>query len=189
MTTKTFEVKFRRRRQLKTNYKKRLALVKSGKARIVIRKTSTRIIAQAMQFNPKGDVTLADADSRELLEYGFYGTNNTPSAYLTGMLLAKKLSGKAKEAVLDIGMKSPSHGNVLFAALKGAVDGGVAIPYSPTAVPSEDRISGKTLDAYAVKLGDKAKVVFSQYIKNGIQPGEIAKAFEAAKAKIAKVKA
>jgi hypothetical protein len=56
------------------------------------------------------------------------------------------------------------------------------------AVPKEDRITGKVLDDYAKKLGDKAKVVFAGYIKEGIAPGEISKAFERAKAEIAKVK-
>jgi len=182
----TYEVKFRRRREGKTDYKKRLALVKSKKIRIVVRKTNKKIIAQAMKFDPKGDVAVACAESKDLKKFGWYGTNNTPSAYLVGYLLGKKL-GK-KDAVLDIGRKHPSHGNVVFAALKGAVDAGVNAPFSAEAMPSEERLNGKVLDAYAVKLGDKAKTVFSNYIKEGIQPGNINKAFEKAKTEISKVK-
>ncbi len=183
----TFKTKFRRRQEGKTDYKKRLALVKSKKIRIVVRKTDTRIIAQAVKFNPKGDETVATADSKELTKYKFYGTNNTPSAYLVGFLLGKKL-GKQK-CVLDIGRRSPSHGSVVFAALKGAVEAGLDIPHNAEALPSDERVNGKVLDDYAKKLGDKAKVVFSNYIKEGIQVGEIQKAVEKAKAEIAKVKA
>jgi len=185
---RTFEVKFRRRREQKTDYQKRLALVRSKKIRIVARKTNKRMILQAIRFNPKGDETVASADSRELKEYKFYGTNNTPSAYLTGFLLGKRLLKHAKEGVLDIGRKSPSHGSVVFAAVKGVADAGINVPYSMEAVPKEDRINGKVLDDYAKKLGDKAKTVFAGYIKEGITPGEISKAFEKAKAEIAKVK-
>jgi len=188
MTQKaTHKSKFKRRRQGKTDFKKRLALVKSKKVRLVIRKTNTRIVAQAMKFNPKGDETIVSVDSRELKKYHFYGTNNSPSAYLVGLLLGKKL-GKEK-CVLDIGRRSPSHGNVVFAALKGAIDSGLEIPYSQEALPSEERVNGKVLDDYAKKLGDKAKLVFSNYIKEGINPGEIQKAFDKAKAEILKVKA
>jgi len=183
----TFEVAFRRRREGKTDYKKRLALVKSKKVRLVVRKTNTRIIAQAMTFDPKGDNTIASVDSKDLKKYGWLGTNNTPSAYLVGYLLAKK-SGK-QSCVLDIGRKHSSHGSVVFATLKGAVDGGFDIPHNIEAVPSEDRINASVLDAYAKKLGDKAKIVFANYIKEGIEPGLFQKTFEKAKTEISKVKA
>ncbi|MEK6959342.1 MAG: 50S ribosomal protein L18 [archaeon] len=185
---KTFEVKFRRRREQKTDYRKRLGLVRSNKPRIVVRKTNKRIIAQAIMFDPKGDNTLASADSNELEKFGFYGTNNTPSAYLTGYLLGKKLASKSKEGILDMGRKKASKGNVIFAALKGVADSGIAIPYSAEVVPSEDRINGKVIDEYIKKLGDKAKITFSYYEKKGIKLGELNKAFEKAKAEIAKVK-
>jgi len=183
----TYMTKFRRRREGKTDYEKRLRMVKSRKIRIVVRKTNKRIIAQAMKFNPKGDETVAFADSNELAKFKFYGTNNTPSAYLVGYLLGKKL-GK-QQCILDIGRRSPSHGSVVFATLKGAVDAGVEIPFDAAALPSEERINGKALDDYAKKLGEKAKTVFANYVKEGIAPGEIQKAFEKAKAEISKVKA
>ena len=182
---KTFETKFRRRQQGKTDYKIRLALVRSKKVRIVVRKTNSQIIAHAVKFNPVGDETLAAVTSKDLKEYGFYGTNNTPSAYLVGLLLGKKLVGKVEEAVSDIGRRSPSHGGVVFACLKGVVDSGIKLPLSKEAIPSEDRINGKVLDNYAKENADK----FSQYTKAGIAPGEIEQAFKNAKEQIEKVKA
>lgn len=182
----TYETKFRRRREGKTDYKKRLALVKSRKTRIVIRKTGTRMLVQAVKFDPKGDVTMASVDSKELKKFGWHGTNNTPSAYLSGYLLGKKLP--KQKCVIDIGRKHPSHGSVVFAALKGASDAGLEVPFDASAVPAEDRLNGKVLDAYAAKLGDKAKTNFATYIKEGITPGNFNKAFEKAKAEIAKVK-
>ncbi len=184
---RTFETKFRRRQEGKTDYAKRLALVKSRKTRIVVRKTNTQIIAHAVNFNLKGDDTIASVNSKELKKYGFYGTNNTPSAYLVGFLLGKKIAGKVSEAVLDVGRQSPSHGSVIFACLKGIADSGVKIPFSAEAVPSEDRLNGKVLDEYSKTV--EGKEFFSKYIKDGIQVGEISKAFEKAKNEIEKVKA
>lgn len=185
---KTYVVHFRRRREGKTDYKKRLALVKSKKIRLVVRTTNKRVLVQAIRFNPKGDETIASADSRELQKFSFYGTNNTPSAYLTGLLLGKRLAEKGKEGILDIGLKTPSHGSAIFAALRGISDAGISVKFGGEAVPSEDRISGKILDKYALSLGEKAKTVFSGYIKAGINIGEISRAFEKAKEKIIQVK-
>jgi large subunit ribosomal protein L18 len=179
---KTFEVKFKRRRQGKTDYETRLAFIKSGKTRIVVRKTGKHIIAHAVKYAPKGDVTLANANSKELNKIGFYGTNNTPSAYLTGLLLGKRL--KEKEAILDIGRRQPSHGSVVFAVLKGLLDSGVKVPHSEKAFPNEERINGKVLEDYAKENKDK----FGSYEKNGFKIEEITKDFEKTKNEIQKVK-
>ena len=188
MATKaTFKPKFKRRAEGKTNYAKRLAMVKSRKLRLVVRKTNKQIIIHAVKFNPKGDETVASAHSTELSKFGFYGTNNTPSAYLTGFLIGKKLGKQA--CVSDIGRRSPSHGSVVFAALKGAADAGSEVPFDMEAIPSEDRINCKVIDDYAKKLGEKAKTVFANYLKAGMKIGEFQKSFEKAKAEIAKVKA
>lgn len=183
----TYKTLFRRRREGKTDYVKRLALVRSKTPRLVVRKSNKRIIAQVIEFSLKGDNTLATVDSNDLKKYKWYGTNNTPSAYLVGYLIGKKVAGQ--KCVLDIGRRHPSYGSVVFAVLKGAVDGGMNIPFDEKAVPTQERLTAKTLDDYAEKLGDKAKIVFSNYIKEGIMPGEFNKAFEKAKAEIAKVKA
>lgn len=179
---KTFQTKFKRRKQGKTNYKKRLASVKSKKLIIVVRKTNKQIIAHAIKFNPKGDETIAHATSKELDKFGFYGTNNTPSAYLTGFLLGKKL--KEKEAILDIGRRSQSHGAVVFACLKGLLDAGINIPHSKEAIPSEERINGTIIENYAKENQD----LFKNYEKKGIKVDSIKDSFEKAKSEIDKVK-
>ncbi|MDD3159699.1 MAG: 50S ribosomal protein L18 [Candidatus ainarchaeum sp.] len=179
---KTFETKFKRRQQGKTNYAKRLAQVKSKKVRVVVRKTNSQIIAHAVKYNPKGDETIASATSKELNQFSFYGTNNTTSAYLTGLLLGKRM--KDKDAILDIGRRSPSHGGVVFACLKGLVDAGVNVPHSPEALPSEDRITGKVLASYAKENKDK----FKNYEKNKINLDDLVEAVKKAKSEILKVK-
>ena len=160
-----FSVHFRRRREKKTDYEKRLALLKSGKTRLVVRKTNRFVYAQFIDFREAGDAVVAAACSAELGEFGFAGKCNTPSAYLTGMLAAKRAAAAGvREFVLDIGLQSASKGAVVFAALKGAVDAGLKAPFSPDKLPSEERISGKHLagDASARFAEAKGKVAAFQ---------------------------
>ena len=138
-------VPHRRRREGKTDYRKRLALIKSGKPRLVVRKSNKSINCQIVSYESKGDKTLLNANALELNGFGWSGpTGNIPAAYLTGMLCAKKaLENKIEEAILDVGLYSGINGSRIFAVLKGAVDGGLKIPHSEEAFPSDDRISGK----------------------------------------------
>lgn len=143
-----YSVHFRRRRENKTDYEKRLALLKSGKTRLVVRKSNRFVYAQFCDFREAGDAVVAAACSSELSEFGFAGKCNSPSAYLAGMLAAKRAAAAGvREFVLDIGLQSASKGAVVFAALKGAVDAGLKAPHSPEKVPGEDRVAGKHLNA------------------------------------------
>lgn len=150
-----YKVKFRRRREGKTDYSKRLKLAKSGKFRLVIRLTSKLVIAQIIEYKPEGDMTLVNTTSLELKKYSWKGnTSNTPAAYLTGILIARKAQKKGiKEAVADIGLKTPTKGAKVFAVVKGAIDGGLEIPSKDTLFPSKERIFGEMIEKYKnVKL-------------------------------------
>lgn len=150
MMKRTFKLKFRRRRIGKTNHRKRLNLLKSKLPRLVVRVTRNNIIAQIVEYDVKGDRTLVNTTSLELKKYGWYGHNgNCPAAYLTGLLCGKKaLAKNIKEAVLDIGHKTPVKGSNVFAVLKGAIDAGMKIPHDSSCFPDEDRISGKKIEEY-----------------------------------------
>ncbi len=145
-----YRVKFRRRREGKTNYKKRLALVKSEKPRLVIRVLNRQVIAQLVIYDPRGDKVVASASSHELKKFGWEGhPGNAPSAYLTGLLLGTRAKKKGySEAILDIGLHTPVPGSNVYAALKGAVDGGLDVPHSEEVLPSEDRIRGSIIAEY-----------------------------------------
>ncbi|MEM2874028.1 MAG: 50S ribosomal protein L18 [Candidatus Nanoarchaeia archaeon] len=144
-----FAVKFRRRREGKTNYQKRLKLLKSALPRIVVRKSTNYITIQFVNYDPKGDRTLLTINSAKLKNFGWkYSCKNTPAAYLTG-LLAGKLAKQAKiiNAIADIGLHSATKGAKVFAAIKGAIDAGLQIAFDSTNI-SEDRILGKHIAAY-----------------------------------------
>ena len=141
-----YTVRFKRRRLGKTDYAKRLALLKSGKPRLVVRKTCRGIIAQVVDYDEKGDRTLAHATSRELFKHGWTPKRNTPTAYLTGFLCGKKAKAKGVESVvLDIGLQPSTKGGIVFACLRGAMDSGLASSLGEGQAPSEERIKGKHL--------------------------------------------
>ncbi len=143
----THTVPHRRRREGKTNYKKRLRLLTSKKKRLVIRKTNTRIIAQIVDYKPEGDKIITSADSSQLRKFSWqYSGKNTIAAYLVGYLVGKKaLKQKVNEAIVDIGLISPIKGSKIYAVVKGAIDAGLKVNAGEV-FPSEERIKGKHIN-------------------------------------------
>ena len=190
MKSKRFNVPFRRKREGKTNYKKRLKLLLSGKPRLVVRTFLKNISAQIIEYSPKGDRIIAAASARELEALGWkYNKGNIPAAYLTGLLAGRKAKEKG-EVILDIGLKNLTKGSRIAACLKGVLDAGLDVPHSEEIFPSKERICGKDIaDCANTFKADKAKYErqFSKYIKEGTDPSEITKTFEEIKNEIIKV--
>ncbi len=185
-----YRVAFRRRREGKTNYRRRRALVLSGLPRFVVRCTLRRVIAQMIRAEIVGDKVLVCADSSELAKrFGWLGScSNLPAAYLTGLLCGyKALTSGVKEAVLDIGLQSPTKGARIFAALKGVLDAGVLVPHDEDVLPSEDRAQGQHIVGYAKQLASNLDVYqtrFSGHLSRGLPPEQLAEHFFSVKEKI-----
>lgn len=132
-----YRVKFRRRREGKTNYTKRLALIKSGETRAVIRKSNKAINIQFVNFAEKGDRTVLTFNSLSLKKlFGWDANRNKYSAYLAGLQAGKMAKQKGiKKFVVDIGMQIPSKGTVVFAALKGIIDAGLETNFGEGILP------------------------------------------------------
>lgn len=96
---KRFQVKFRRRREGRTDYRQRHKLItqdknkyQSPKYRLVVRFTNKYVICQIVYAEITGDKVLCSATSKELTKYGLKtGLKNYPAAYCTGLLLARRL--------------------------------------------------------------------------------------------------
>ena len=185
-----YRVPFRRRREGKTNYRARRALVLSRVPRLVVRLTLKHAIVQVIEAESIGDKVLVSAHSTELAKaYGWLSNRgNIPSAYLTGLLCGfKAMAIGVDKAFLDIGLHIPSKGTRIFAALKGAVDAGVEVPHSEDILPDEGRISGKHIVDYASQLSSDPEVYkqkFSKYLSKGSRPEKLSEHFSAVKAKI-----
>ena len=165
---KRYQVKFRRRREAKTDYYARLRLIiqdknkyNTPKYRFVVRFTNRDVICQLTFATIAGDRIVAAAYGHELKKYGMpTGLTNYAAAYATGLLLARRHltklglnthwaantnlgeeyhppksseetgSRRPFKALLDVGLRRTTTGSRLFAALKGASDGGLNIPHS-----------------------------------------------------------
>ena len=144
------KIRYRRDREGRTDYKRRLSLLKSTAPRLTVRRTLNNINVSIVSFNPDGDTITTSVHSSTLKSKGWkHGTGNIPAAYLTGYLAGKAAKEKGvEEAILDIGRTAPVKGGRVFAALKGAVDAGLRVPHSEDALPSEERVFGEHLKAH-----------------------------------------
>lgn len=158
-----YRVHFRRRREGKTDYRVRLRLLRSGEPRAVVRFSDRVVRVALVRFDPVGDRVVAAADSRELGAIAFPPASlaTTPAAYLTAYLagLRARAAGIGG-AVLDTGLRHPTVGGRLSAALKGLLDAGLEIPHGEKGFPSKDRLNGSHLpkplpepvEAYKLRL-------------------------------------
>ena len=190
---KRYQVKFRRRRQGKTDYYQRKRLIQqrknkynTPKYRLVVRRTNTKIIVQVISSTIDGDLVKAQAQSTELKKFGITaGLTNYSASYATGLLCSRRLLAKIDEdnkhlegwqsissrfnfvpettgefidiektaeskdcgrpfvCFLDLGLCRSTKGARVFAAMKGAVDGGVHIPHSDKIFPSKKAVVDK----------------------------------------------
>lgn len=157
----SFKLYFRRRREGKTNFAKRLALVKSGQTRMVVRRSNKGILVQFIDFDPKGDKTLLTVTGSHLSKtYKWESKRNVWTAYLAGLMAGRMAKKKGiKGFVLDMGMYVPSKGSVIFAAQKGAADAGLETSWDKEKVP-ESKLSNVP-DKYK-KLFDEVKGKINQ---------------------------
>jgi len=99
---KRFQVKYRRRREGKTDYRARRRLVtqdknkyNSPKYRLVVRFSNRDVSAQVIYSRINGDYVLTAAYAHELPRYGIKaGLTNYASSYAVGLLLARRLLQK-----------------------------------------------------------------------------------------------
>ena len=166
-----------------------------------------------------GDVTICSAYSHELPKFGMKaGLTNYAATYATGLLCARRLLTKYGLAetyegntddigqeyhveaedderrpfkcFLDVGLVRTSTGSRVFAALKGAVDGGLDIPHNDKRYAGYDLqdksldpdtleryIKGGVVAEYAEEMADeepeKYAEHFSKYIAEDFEPVDL----------------
>jgi len=223
---KRFQVKFKRRREGKTDYYARKRLIvqdknkyNTPKYRLIVRLSNRDVTCQIAYSRIEGEHIVCSAYSHELPKYGIkVGLTNYASAYATGLLLARRLlkqlgldtlyQGSAEvtgdeynvegvedgpgafRCYLDVGLQRTTTGARVFAAMKGAVDGGLNIPHSVKRFPGYDteskslnadvhraHIMGQHVADYMRSLEEEDpeafKRQFSQYIKLGINADQV----------------
>jgi large subunit ribosomal protein L5e len=94
-----YQVKFRRRREGKTDFHARRRLIQQDKNkyetkkyRFVVRRTNKKVVCQIIYATIQGDRVLCQADSAELKKFGVEaGWTNYAAAYCAGLLCARRL--------------------------------------------------------------------------------------------------
>jgi len=110
---KRYQVKFRRRRQGRTDYYARKRLItqdknkyNTPKYRLIVRISNRFVTCQVAYARIEGDVIIASAYSHELANYGIkVGLKNYAATYATGLLLARRLLKKLKLDTVYAGAK------------------------------------------------------------------------------------
>jgi len=196
------------------------------KYRFVVRITNRTVICQIISSKIIGDEVLCAAYSSELPRYGLEtGLTNYAACYATGLLLARRVLKKLGlddqyqgveevtgehflstmedeegnnpfTAVLDVGLRPTTTGARVYAAMKGAVDGGIYIPHTDSGKPfpgwykDEENatenfesdvvrkyIFGGHVAEYMTKLQEedeeKYEKQFGQYIKKGVSADDL----------------
>ena len=95
----------RRRKQGKTDYKKRMNLLKGLRPRVTFRKTNRYLVVQYILSNEAQDKIVFGITSKKLLKYGwpknFEGSlKSIPASYLTGYLFGKIILEKKLETMI-----------------------------------------------------------------------------------------
>lgn len=154
----------RRRKENKTDYKKRLHLLKGETPRVVFRRTNRYFISQYIESKEAKDKVILTINSKDLLKHGWDekakgSLKSIPAAYFTGYLIGKQIiSKKLPTPIVDLGMIRTLHKTKVFGFLKGLIDSGLEINCKEEAYPEKERIEGASL---------KNKIDF-QKIKSGI---------------------
>jgi len=147
----------RRRLEGKTDYKARLALLKSEMPRLVIRKTNKYIILQIVKTDIAQDKVIRTLTSKILLSKGWPqemsgSLKNLSASYLAGFLIGKLAQEKGiKKAILDSGMNRNVKNSRIYASLKGAIDSGLEIPHDKEVLPEMENIKTEKI----AKIFDK----------------------------------
>ncbi|MBI2108252.1 50S ribosomal protein L18 [Candidatus Woesearchaeota archaeon] len=182
---------FRRKIEGRTDYRKRIGLLRSNQMRLVVRKSLNDIYMSLIDYSEKGDKALLSVSTKSLEKFGWKtGKGNVPSAYLVGLMFGKTAQGKGiKRAILDMGLNKSVKGSRIYAALAGALDSGMDIPHSKDILPPKERINGTHISKFAEELKkDRPRYErqFSIYLKNNIDPSNLHKYFDDVKNKIMK---
>ncbi len=182
-----YRVPFRRRKEGKTNYHRRLKLIISRRKRLVIRCSNKHTTVQVVDALVQGDKILAQSHSSQL-EKNFAWVNNAgnmPSAYLTGYLCGLRTKkANIQDIILDIGIIV--HNERIKAAFRGFLDAGIEVPHDEKWFPESlgERINGSHIENYAKLLKKKPaqfKKKFSKLLMKKGDPLKIVSDFEKTK--------
>merc|ERR1712127_303691 len=123
---KRFQVKYKRRREGKTDYYARKRLIIQDKNKYNTPKY--RLIVRFSNKNVTTQIAYAGTKEATGAEYYVENADGQPGAF---------------QCFLDVGLRRTTTGAKLFGALKGAADGGLNVPHSVKRFPGYDADSNE----------------------------------------------
>lgn len=140
----------RRKSEGKTDYGKRIKLLKSRSPRVVFRRSNRYLLSQYVVSEEAKDKIIFGINSQSLAEYGWpeksKSMKSVPAAYLLGLMTGRRiLKEKLKTPVVDFGMLRALHKTRIYSFLKGLIDSGIKIECKKELFPAEERIRGEHL--------------------------------------------
>ncbi|GAB1289952.1 60S ribosomal protein L5 [Apodemus speciosus] len=195
---KRYQVRFRRRREGKTDYYARKRLViqdknkyNTPKYRMIVRVTNRDIICQIAYARIEGDMIVCAAYAHELPKYGVkVGLTNYAAAYCTGLLLARRLLNRFGMDKIYEGQVEVTGGeyNVESIDVTKRFPGYDSESKEFSAEVHRKHIMGQNVADYMRYLmeedEDAYKKQFSQYIKNNVTPDMMEEMYKKAHAAI-----
>ena len=156
-----------RRREHRTNYHKRLILLKGNIPRLVVRKSNRYITLQIVESIHAQDKILYSTNTKELVKHGWPedkkgSLKSLSAAYLGGYLLGKKAKELKGKVILDSGLIPNTKGSKVFASLKGILDAGINVPHGEKILLSDDRIRGLHISESLSKQFEDVKTKIEQ---------------------------
>lgn len=147
----------KRRKETKTDYSKRLKLLKGERPRIVIRRTNKYIIADYVESDEAQDKVVLGDTSKRLLKMGWpeskIGSLKSISAtYLFGLYFGKKIMDKNMEIpIIDFGMHRNVAKTRIYSFIKGLIDAGLKIKVEKEKFPEKERIENSNIPFKEIK--------------------------------------
>ncbi len=140
----------RRKSEGKTDYGRRIKLLKSRTPRLVFRRSNRYLAAQYAVSEEAKDKIIFGINSKSLTKYGWpeksKNLKSVPASYLLGFMAGKRiLRKKLKMPVVDFGMLRALHKTRVYAFLKGLIDSGIKTECKKELFPAEERIRGEHL--------------------------------------------
>lgn len=162
MTRKQTKLVKRRRRESRTDYRKRLVLLKGNCPRLVVRKSNKYIILQIVESEHAQDKVICTVSTKDLLKHGWPkeksgSLKGLGAAYLGGLLIGKKVGDKVKgKIILDSGLIPSTKGSRVYAAVKGVKDAGLDISVKEEVLPEDEKINkAEFFESVKSKVGGK----------------------------------
>lgn len=140
MVKKNYVPIFRRRREGKTDYRKRRGIIVGEKEFLTVSISGKYVYGQIHRASSNGDFTICSATSLSLAKIaGWKGySKNLPSAYLTGYLLGKRaLAKNISNLVFYSGIDRFVHGSRIASLLNGAKEAGLNVMVDKKSLPDE----------------------------------------------------